>query len=168
MNLRRKTEKEKEWTSSGRSRRYIWIERSMFSIVYCKTGWQRNRNINTVTMIQSWPQAQCYIPPFTIPRPKVKRHKTHTNKTKRPGLWGNRCLQSCHRKSRIQCEFSPSISIKLSSAFGLNQKVEIQKKKFFTRIHSAEQKEERIRNILSSSSVFIFAKESSENVQICF
>ena len=158
MNLRRKTEKEKEWTSSGRSRRYIWIERSMFSIVYCKTGWQRNRNINTVTMIQSWPQAQCYIPPFTIPRPNKKL----------PGLWGNQCLQSCHRKSRIQCEFSPSISIKLSSAFGFNQKVEIQKKKLFTRIHSAEQMEERIRNILSSSSVFIFAKESSENVQICF
>ena len=83
MNLRRKTEKEKEWTSSGRSRRYIWIERSMFSIVYCKTGWQRNRNINTVTMIQSWPQAQCYIPPFTIPRPKVKKHKTQIKNKKR-------------------------------------------------------------------------------------
>ena len=35
-------------------------------------------------------------------------------------------------------------------------------------IHSAEQMEERIRNILSSSSVFIFAKESSENIQISF
>lgn len=96
----------------------------MFSIVYCKKGWQCNRNINTVTIIQSWPQAQCYIPPFTMSRPEAKKHKMHTNK-KRPGLWGNRCLQSCHRKSRIQCEFSPSISIKLSSAFGFNQKVEI-------------------------------------------
>ena len=91
-----------------------------------------------------------------------QKKKTIPKPQNQPGLWGSWFLQSCRRRSRSQCEFSPSEigNFLRIFRFRINQNVKISDKKY-TRTLSARPVEERIRNMLSRNRLFIFVSRQA-------